>query len=133
MSGGHWGYENDELCFQIFKEYPVYGIGEERQRQSAKKARKVNPLNDPVVSEAVFDMFCLLHSCDWYLSGDTREETYKADVRAFKTKWQKPLKKEYARGLIEDSVNDLRRELYSALGVEEDDETGLCKESGTED
>lgn len=86
MSGGRFDYRNDDACSEIFhgKLYPAYG---DDGFKHSKEARRINPLEDRELSEMVFDMFCVLHSYDWYASGDTGEEQYRADVKRFKDKW----------------------------------------------
>lgn len=107
MSGGYFNYSNDSLCSDIYDIYPDYGA---RGFDQSPEARRRNPLEDPELSELVYDVFCLLHSYDWYRSADTCEETYRADVKRFKEKWFK--------GLPEDRVS---REIESALDMARDD------------
>lgn len=124
MSGGYFEYNNDVLCGEIFG----YGIranyGEQGFEQS-KLARKINPLEDLVMSELVFDVFCILHSFDWYKSGDTCEETYRADVKRFKDKWLNRLSKLRIRETIDDEITSLRDELYQAFNIDGGD-TSSC-------
>ena len=88
MSRGKFSYSTDRACEEIF-DYVVWpDYGEDGFKQSAT-ARALNPCGDRELSEMVFDMFCVLHSLDWYLSGDTGEAQYKSDVRRFKDKWLK--------------------------------------------
>lgn len=86
MSGGHWNYDNDSAARAIFGWNMDVDYGEEGFAQS-KYARRNNPLGDKMISELVWDVFCLLHSYDWYMSGDTCEETYLEDLKRFKKKW----------------------------------------------
>lgn len=116
MSGGCWGYQNDNLSHEIFGWglYPDYG--EDGFEQSAI-ARKKNPLEDRVLSEMLWDMLCVLHSYDWYTSGDTCEETYRADVARFKKKWLKASAEELTKREIDEALEETRQELYKSLGV----------------
>lgn len=118
MSGGHFNYSNDTLCREIFdwEVSPDYG---ERGFKQSNLAGRINPLKDRIISEIVFDVFCLLHSYDWYESGDTREETYRKDVKRFKEKWLKLMPEDRAKEIIEDEISNLREELYSAFGINE--------------
>ena len=86
MSGGYWNYENDRAARAIFGLDMNVDYGKVGFKQS-KNARRENPLGDKMVSELVWDVFCLLHSYDWYMEGDTGEETYMEDLKRFKTKW----------------------------------------------
>ena len=90
MSGGHFDYSNDRCCKEIFgwSFTPDYG---DRGISQSEAARKLDPLEDKVISELVWDVFCLLHSFDWYASGDTSEEQYRHDVQRFKKKWLKTI------------------------------------------
>lgn len=121
MSGGHFDYENDRLCENIYgySVFPNYG---EKGFAQSKKARRINPLEDLVISELVFDVFCLLHSYDWYKSGDTCEETYRDDVKRFKKKWLTSLSQSHIKEVVNDEIFRLRDELYKAFDIEETEE-----------
>jgi hypothetical protein len=121
MSGGHWEYKNDYLSHEIFGWglYPDYG--EDGFEQSAI-ARKKNPLEDKLMSEMLWDMLCVLHSYDWYASGDTCEETYRKDVARFKKKWLKFSEGELVRREIDAELEETRKELYRSLGVSVEEE-----------
>ena len=119
MSGGRWDYRNDYACEDIFKEFACYGIGSDEQKKMARNARKRNPLKDPIISELAFDLFCVLHSCDWFLSGDICEETYEKDVTAFKNKWLKFHTQKRVKEYIDEVVEDTKQELYKTLEVNE--------------
>lgn len=91
MSGGHFEYKNDTACGVVF-DYdlsPVYGLGKSNYYWCVKKAREINPLEDVELSELVYDMFCLLHSFDWYVSGDNCRDIYEHDIAYFRQKWLK--------------------------------------------
>ena len=114
MSGGHFDYRNDNLCHDIYgwTISPNYG---DRGFEQSKFARQADPLDDIVMSELVFDVFCILHSYDWYQSGDTCEETYREDVQRFKDKWLKQIPDERVREIIDDELNVVRGRLYQAF------------------
>lgn len=86
MSGGRWNYIQSTVANEVFDWRMSVDYGEEGRAQS-KLARKLNPMGDHDISEIVWDVLCLLQSRDWHLSGDTCEETYLKDVKAFKEKW----------------------------------------------
>ena len=117
MSGGHFNYSNDHAASEIFGwDCDVdYGLGNARYNRNLSAARKANPLNDKQLSELVFDVFCLLHSLDWCISGDTGEDDYNADVKFFKQKWLKPAGKDLVKTEINKAVDDLRNELMWSL------------------
>lgn len=114
MSGGHFDYLNDRTANEIFGYclYPDYG-GDGFGK--AKAARKINPLEDKQLSELCWDMFCLLHSFDWYVSGDTDEENYLADVHHFKDKWLKKNNWELIKREIDLTIQEAREEIYKSL------------------
>lgn len=116
MSGGCFNYRNDELCHDIFgwSVSPDYG---KRGYDQANFARRLDPLDDIVLSELVFDVFCILHSYDWWQSGDTDEETYRKDVTRFKQKWLQPLSDEYIRLIVDDELNAVRDKLHRAFNT----------------
>ena len=88
MSGGHFEYLNDEACDIIFSNARCdYRIGDEYYKNNAEKARALDPLEDKEISELVFDVFCLLHSLDYYICGDRCENDYQKDKNIFKQKW----------------------------------------------
>ena len=116
MSGGRFGYINDQAAREIFGWYLDVDYGEDGFKQ-ATVARKVNPLEDKQLSELCWDLFCILHSYDWYVCSDTCEETYRKDVEYFKKKWLKPTPKELTRREIDNAIEEMREELYKSLGV----------------
>ena len=125
MSGGHWDYRNDNLARDIFGWHLNLDYGEQGFAER-RKAMRLNPLEDKEISGLVWDVFCLLHSYDWYASGDTSEETYRQDVEFFKNRWLKPSRKNVLRGVVEDCCEDLKEELFRMIGEGTDkDETGV--------
>ena len=87
MSGGHFNYSNDTAAREIFGYGVIMGYGLEDLQREAKQVANDNPLEDHEISELVYDVFCLLHSFDWYREGDTDYEVYQKDVAFFKNKW----------------------------------------------
>lgn len=114
MSGGTWNYANDTLVGDIFGwGLDVdYGLHREEHKVSAMRARKADPLEDKELSELVFDMFCLLHSYDWYNSADIGEDTYRTDVKAFKDKWLKRPGQQRIKDEIEKTLSEANNSLY---------------------
>lgn len=118
MSGGHFNYINDSACREIFGWNIDCDYGERGFSQS-KLARRLDPLEDKVMSELVFDVFCVLHSYDWYACSDTCEDTYRADVKRFQDKWLKPMRGKRAKEIVDDELEEVRRKLYQAFGEED--------------
>ena len=104
MSGGHWNYMNDTLKNEIFN-YPY------------ENKRTNNPMEDVEISQLVFDIFDLLHSYDWYISGDTTEEDYLEDKDKFKKKWlrNKNYNEEVLKELIEEEFENKKQEILKIL------------------
>ena len=93
--------------------------GDEGFSQS-KYARRNNPLGDKMISELVWDVFCLLHSYDWYMEGDTSKETYLEDLKRFKNKWLKVSEKELVQREIDKTLVEARRDLMLSFGLEDE-------------
>ena len=121
MSGGHWEYNNDNACGEIFTwdVTPCYGMGGKNYKIYSKVARRMNPLEDFEISDLVFDVFCLLHSYDWYRSGDNMEETYRKDVEYFKEKWFKSSRVERMKEYVDSAVSELRQNLLQIIGEQD--------------
>jgi hypothetical protein len=117
MSGGRFNYVNDNAASELFgyKLYPDYGSEGFGQ---AAVARKLDPLEDKQLSELVWDIFCVLHSYDWYASGDTGEEVYREDVKYFKEKWLGKTQKELIKEEVEKAISEARTELFKSFGIE---------------
>lgn len=114
MSGGHFDYRNDNLCRDIYgwSISPDYG---KRGFEQSALARQLDPFDDIVMSELIFDVFCVIHSYDWWQSGDTGEKTYREDVQRFKDKWLKQIPDDRVREIIDDELNVVRGRLYQAF------------------
>lgn len=110
MSGGHFNYVNDSLCDEVTGVYPDYDLSGEDHAERAKASSTLNKLEDKEISEIVYDIFCILHSYDWYRSGDTGRDDYEKDVKAFKEKWIKKKDSTHARctGEADMFINKIR-------------------------
>lgn len=86
MSGGFWNYANNDLANELFGWNMSAQYGKKGFSQ-AQIARDINPMNDKELSEMIWDLLCLLHSKDYYESGDISESTYEEDLNYFKKKW----------------------------------------------
>ena len=85
-----------------------------------KTVRKNNPFDDVVISELVYDVLCLVHSKDYAESGDTTDDQYEDDVKAFKDKWfGGRFRKEYAKELFDERLEATKNDVYRALGIDE--------------
>ena len=68
------------------------------------------------MSELVWDVFCVLHSCDWYKSGDTGEDSYREDVERFKEKWLTVIGEDRIKEMVARELETAREELGKAIG-----------------
>lgn len=127
MSGGRWNYGQCNLGYEMYPGCDVcYGLGDGKYgtySESVKLARKLDPMEDKMLSELVYDILCLIYSADWYKSGDTGEESYRKDIKYFKQKWLKPAGKDLIKSEIEKATTALRNELMY----------NLCYEGGFEE
>lgn len=121
MSGGYWNYTNDTFARELFG-WSVdidYGLADEDMKKQRKVARRLDPLEDKVISELVYDVFCLLHSFDWYKECDNCERHYREDVEFFKNKWLKKIPKDYVKQVVQEELEATKKELLKAFNVEE--------------
>lgn len=119
MSGGRFNFQNDYLANDIFWESPNYG---KKGFDKYASARRRNPFEDKQISELIWDVFCLIHSYDWYYSGDINEDAYLKDIDYFKQKWLSMPEKELIKREIDLSLEEMRVDLYRTLGVVDDGE-----------
>lgn len=108
MSGGYFNYSNDTAAREIFGYGPAITYGLEDLQGEAKLVAKDNPLEDHEISELVYDVFCLLHSYDWYKESDTGYETYRKDVVFFKDKWLRSDPSERMNRLIDQAIERIK-------------------------
>lgn len=87
MSGGCFDYSNNRVARDIFGYDVDIDYGLDKLQSDAVKVWEENPLEDSEISELVYDVFCLLHSYDWYRSADNSEDMYRKDIKYFKDKW----------------------------------------------
>lgn len=108
MSGGYFNYSNDAAARDIFGYEPAISYGLEDLQREAKQVAKDNPLEDHEISELVYDVFCLLHSYDWYKECDTSYETYQKDVAFFKNKWLRVTPSKRMDRLTEQAIERIK-------------------------
>lgn len=121
MSGGYFEYLDQKLAREMFGWNIDICYGE-KGFSKVNKAGAINPLEDREISKLAWDLLCLIYSFDYYISGDTGEETYLEDLKYFKDKWLKPGRKETAKRLIDEECDELKKELYKELGISEKEE-----------
>lgn len=104
MSGGCFDYLDNRLKSEIFG----YCCQEPK-----------NAFEDKEISQLVWDMLDLMHEYDWYASGDTSKETYLEAKAEFKKRWLSNRGVRVKR-LINESIDDLKKELYETFKLEDD-------------
>lgn len=124
MSGGSFNYIGLSIADNVFEGnlYCDYDLSSKEHETNRKEAKNIDPMEDILVSECVYDMACLLKSLEWYRSGDTGEDMYKRDLEYFKRKWLLPQNEDalYQR-FKEDLNNELKKlsdKLSSAYGID---------------
>lgn len=122
MSGGQFEYLDQKLAREMFG-WDIDICYGEKGFSKVNKAGAINPLQDREISKLTWDLLCLIYSFDYYICGDTGEETYLEDLKYFKDKWLKPGRKETAKRLVDEECEELRKELYKELGISEKEET----------
>lgn len=105
MSGGHFDYKDSSLQKEIFN----WGT------ETTEQAMRLNPLEDKEISGLTFDLLQLLHTYDWSKSGDTSMSIYHEEVKKFKDKWLNSEAKDRIRYVIDNSIKDLKEELYMSF------------------
>lgn len=103
MSGGRFNYMDSTIKNEIF----------------GWTNKPINVFEDREISELVWDVFDLIHSYDWYASGDTCKETYLKNKAAFKKKWFSN-RGVRIRTIVDNVINDARDELYETFGISDE-------------
>ena len=112
MSGGRFNYLDSRLKTEIF------GYNFDKTK---------NVFEDLEVSELVWDVLDLIHTFDWYISGDTGEDDYLSAKKNFKDKWLRngTLRQ---KQIIDDAINELRDELYKTYEVKDTGKQGVKRD-----
>lgn len=103
MSGGAFNYIDSRLKDEIF----------------GWSGEPSNVFEDREISELVWDVLELIHDFDLYESSDTCKETYLKKKAAFKKKWFSN-RGVAVRRIVDNAIDDVRRELYETYGIEEE-------------
>ena len=71
---------------------------------------------DAEMNDLIKDLCDLLHTLEWWQSGDTSEDRYREELSCFKAKWFKGDRKKRLKGYIDEQIGIVRGELYSLIG-----------------
>jgi hypothetical protein len=86
-----------------------------------KVADAATHVRDREISKLLLDLSELLHDLEWYESGDYGEGAYEESLTKFKAKWFKADRTERLKGYIDESLNEVRDELYQMIGENKDE------------
>ena len=112
MSGGYFVYINDYMKTDIFG----YEFNADYGEDAFKNQNVPNVFEDREISELIADIFDLIHSFDWYRSGDTSKDTYLKDKKMFKNKWLSN-RGVRVRTIVDNAIDNLKEELYETYGI----------------
>lgn len=75
-----------------------------------------NVLEDRELSNMTWDLLNLIHTFDYYKSGDCDKERYLTEKKSFKNKWFSN-RGVRVRNVIDTAIEDLKEELYETYGI----------------
>lgn len=102
MSGGRFNYADSNLKSEMF------GWVDEPH----------NVMEDAEISELVWDLLYLIHTFDYYESGDTGREKYIKEKNDFKKKWFGNRKFRLEK-IVDKKIEQLREEVKEMIGDRE--------------
>lgn len=73
-------------------------------------------VHDKEIKELLKDLSELMHDLEWYESGDYGKATYLKSLAEFKKKWFKDDRTERLKSYIDESLKDVKEELYALVG-----------------
>ena len=100
MSGGYFNYTDSQFKTELF----------------GWTDKPVNVLEDRELSDMTWDLLNLIHTFDYYKSGDCGKEKYLNEKKAFKNKWFSN-RGVRIRNVIDSAIDDLKEELYETYGI----------------
>lgn len=92
MSGGSYDY----ICYKLSNECD-------------------GRMYDAEMNDLIKDLCEVLHSLEWWQSGDTSESSYREELSRFKAKWFKGDRQERLKGYIDEQIDIVRSQLYSLI------------------
>lgn len=116
MSGGHFDYIQSRAADELYGWDIAINYGD-RGFANSKLAAKRNPFEDMEMSEIFFDALCVLHSLDWYLSGDNGKSQYENDLKYFKDKWLGKTEKERVKHIIDIAIENATDNIKQTFGI----------------
>lgn len=80
-------------------------------------------MEDAELNDLMKDIVELAYALEWYISGDTSKSSYEDVVYEFKQKWFKTSREERLKKYIDESLDNMRRDLYKLIGEVNVDES----------
>ena len=80
MSGTYNGGSLNRAASELY-EYIIYPHYGESGFKNSKMARRVNPFKDSIISELIYDVFCVVDSYDYFIAGNIIDIDKKADLK----------------------------------------------------
>ena len=77
---------------------------------------------DAEMNDLIKDLCEVLHSLEWWQSGDGSEDRYRNTLTKFKAKWFKGNRKVRLKGYIDEQIGIVRSQLYSLIGEPQESE-----------
>ena len=109
MSGGRFNYSDSSIMHELFPS---------SWYSSDKRIIRDDPYEDQEISQLMFELLNLTHDLDWYLSGDTCEETYVEAKQKFKERWfGKGGRKKMLTDLINQIFEESKKDCMKMIGV----------------
>ena len=81
----------------------------------------VGQMHDMELNDLMKDIAKLAHDLEWFDSSDYGENDYKKSVEKFKNKWFGNSRNERLKEYIDESINKLKEQLYTMIGVKENE------------
>lgn len=81
----------------------------------------VGQMHDKELNDLMKDISELAHDLEWFDSSDYGENDYKKSVEKFKNKWFGKSRNERLKEYIDESINELKEQLYTMIGVKENE------------
>ena len=72
-------------------------------------------MHDRELDDLMKDIAELAHDLEWYDSSDIGRADYMKTVKKFKDKWFNGNRKERLKGYVDESINNLKSELYALI------------------
>lgn len=100
MSGGRFNYIDSQFKSELF----------------GWTDKSWNVLEDREISDMTWDLLNLIHTFDYYKSGDCSKERYLTEKKSFKNKWFSN-RGVRVRSVIDTAIEELKEELYETYGI----------------